>query len=88
LVDLGSSLSVDVLSMGRYHSCSLFETGNVKCWGGDGFGTLGGGSNYSNQGDDSGEMGDYLRFTELGSTRYVIQISAGYYHTVFMMIKK
>jgi len=40
-VDLGTGLTVASLHGGRWFHCALFTNARVKCWGDNGFGTLG-----------------------------------------------
>lgn len=65
-VDLGSTAGpVVAVAAGWDHTCALFDTGRVKCWGNGGGGKLGYGSR-DNIGDEPGEMGDDLPFVDLG----------------------
>eukprot|EP00004_Rigifila_ramosa_P022828 TRINITY_DN6320_c0_g1_i1.p1 TRINITY_DN6320_c0_g1~~TRINITY_DN6320_c0_g1_i1.p1 ORF type:complete len:1876 (+),score=264.68 TRINITY_DN6320_c0_g1_i1:886-6513(+) len=47
--------SVIQISLGRYHSCALLQTGQSVCWGHGAYGQLGVGS-WTNIGDGAGEM--------------------------------
>jgi alpha-tubulin suppressor-like RCC1 family protein len=68
------------LSLGGSHTCSLFNNGQVKCWGSGGFGKLGYGDT-ENRGDGANEMGTNLSFVNLGSGKTAKQVIAGGYHT-------
>lgn len=66
-VDLGSQAENPVVAIaaGSNHTCALFDTGKIKCWGSGGAGRLGYESR-ENVGDESGEMGHALPFVDLG----------------------
>ena len=74
------------IAAGYSHTCTLFESGKVKCWGYNSYGQLGLGHE-RNLGDESGEMGNDLDFVDLGtqadnSTKHRAQaIALGQYHT-------
>ncbi|MFN3200908.1 MAG: DapH/DapD/GlmU-related protein [Bradymonadia bacterium] len=86
--EMGNNLAYTDLGTGRtavhlasfYHgTCAILDNGKVKCWGYNGYGHLGQG-NTTQRGDNGGEMGDNLAYTELGTGRTAVQMSAGYYH--------
>ncbi|MFN3198296.1 MAG: fibrinogen-like YCDxxxxGGGW domain-containing protein [Bradymonadia bacterium] len=63
-----------------YHSCALFDNGQIKCWGYNSNGQLGyGNTNY--RGDTANEMGDNLPFVDLGTGLTVEEVSSGWHHT-------
>jgi alpha-tubulin suppressor-like RCC1 family protein len=64
------------LAGGSTHACALFETGDVKCWGGNSDGSLGLGDT-APRGDDPGEMGPSLPIVDLGTGRKATQVAAG-----------
>jgi alpha-tubulin suppressor-like RCC1 family protein len=64
VVDLGTGRSATAVTTGGEFSCALLDDATVKCWGENGFGQLGDGTN-SPQGDAPGEMGDDLRAIDL-----------------------
>lgn len=72
-------LAVDV-SAGGGHTCALFESGRVKCWGSNSYGQLGLGDTKT-RGDETGEMGSNLPVVDLGAGVKAAQISAGGVHT-------
>ncbi|HMV67277.1 MAG TPA: hypothetical protein PKA64_10535, partial [Myxococcota bacterium] len=51
-----------------------------KCWGYNGYGQLGQG-NTTQRGDDAGEMGAALAYTNLGTGRKAVSLQSGEYHT-------
>ena len=82
-VNLGNSGTVQQITAGYYHTCALFSSGMVKCWGRNdaelGIGTSATAGSYV--GDAAGEMGESLPFVNLGSNMFATHISAGGYHT-------
>lgn len=78
-VDLGTGRTAVQLAAGSAHTCALLDTGEVKCWGANGYGQLGLGD-MDNRGDDIKEMGDYLPAVDLGKGK-VLEIAAGVAHT-------
>jgi alpha-tubulin suppressor-like RCC1 family protein len=79
-VDLGTGRTARAVSAGRFHTCVLLDTAQVKCWGRGLYGPLGSGGN-DDIGDDPGEMGDSLDPVDLGTGRTARSISAGDIHT-------
>ena len=75
----GAPLAARALTAGVNHACAILSDGRVKCWGQNGFGTLGLGDG-QDRGDDPGEMGDNLPFVALGTGRTATAISAGSFH--------
>ncbi len=78
-VDLGLERAIS-LSVGFGHTCALFESGKIKCWGFNGFGQLGLG-NVRNWGDNPNEMGENLPFTDLGREKPISLSIGGTHHT-------
>lgn len=82
--EMGSSLKflnlgpekVISLALGGDHSCALFESGRVKCWGQNSYGQLGYGDT-SQRGRAAGSMGASLKFIDLGGEK-AISIFGGY----------
>ena len=63
-VDLGSNLAAKTVELGRYHTCSLLDNDDIKCWGRNNHGQLGQGD-ISARGDEADEMGDHLAVIDL-----------------------
>ena len=73
-VNLGTGrMATALFGGGNVNFCVLLDTGSLKCWGGDIYGQLGTGD-VKTRGDDSGEMGDSLPVTNLGTGRTAISI--------------
>jgi len=71
-VDFGSAFgTVKQIGSGDSSFCAVSEAGKVTCWGRNKFGQLGLGHT-ADRGDSSGEMGDNLEYTDLG-TGFVAQ---------------
>ncbi|MEZ4819027.1 MAG: hypothetical protein R3A45_03690 [Bdellovibrionota bacterium] len=68
----------------RDFTCTLFNTGDIKCWGRSRYGELGLGDT-QNRGDDVNEMGDNLPFIDLGTGLTATQITTGRYHTCALL---
>ena len=87
---LGASLSmlenlpgkVDWVNSG--HTCVLFSSGQVKCFGLNNFGQLGLGDT-RNRGGQHGEMGDSLPFVDLGENVSAVQLALGRCHTCVLL---
>lgn len=63
------------ISLAPHHSCALFESGRIKCWGQNQNGQLGI-PLLGPIGDGKKEMGEHLPFVALGSNRKVVQVLA------------
>ncbi|MGE3975737.1 MAG: RCC1 domain-containing protein [Bdellovibrionales bacterium] len=74
--DLFATTAIKQLVSGDDHTCALFVSGKVKCFGANRSGQLGLG-NTSPRGTSNGDMGDNLPFVDLGSGLEVVDISAG-----------
>ncbi|MCP4754567.1 MAG: hypothetical protein GY866_27100 [Proteobacteria bacterium] len=84
-VDLGTGQTAIAIASGSRHNCVIIGTpgdvtGDVKCWGYGGAGTLGY-SNANNLGDHPDEMGDNLPIVNLGTGRSAKSIVGGHYST-------
>ncbi|MBM4360230.1 MAG: hypothetical protein FJ096_19155 [Deltaproteobacteria bacterium] len=75
-----AKLGVIGVTAGANHSCALFTTGQVKCWGANESGQLGLGDTM-NRGDAPGQMGTSLPFVDLGPGARVTALAAGDAHT-------
>ena len=78
--DLGTGRSVKAIATGIYHSCALLDNNKINCWGYNGYGQLGRGTN-ANIGDGAGEMGDNMVSVMLPNADKPVSIYAGGYHT-------
>jgi alpha-tubulin suppressor-like RCC1 family protein len=70
---LGTDRTAVAIAAGRYHTCAILDDGSVSCWGRNGDGQLGDGTNT-----------DRLTPTQtssLGSGRTAVAITGGAYHT-------
>ncbi|CAM9758764.1 unnamed protein product [Ectocarpus fasciculatus] len=65
-VDLGTNATASFLAAGADFTCAVLEDGSAKCWGLNELGALGLGDTDA-RGDGTGEMGDSLPATDLGT---------------------
>jgi alpha-tubulin suppressor-like RCC1 family protein len=79
-VDLGTGRHATQVTMGDSHVCAILDNQQLKCWGFNGYGTLGVGDR-QNRGDDPNEMGDALPAIDLGTGRHAVTVRAGRTHT-------
>ena len=79
-LDFGTDQRVISISAGGYHTCALFDTGRVKCWGSAYEGSTGNGDWQNDIGDKPGELAA-APFIDLGTTLRVLEISAGAQHS-------
>ncbi|MEC8997755.1 MAG: putative Ig domain-containing protein, partial [Candidatus Thermoplasmatota archaeon] len=77
-VDLGAGRTAVAISAGYSHTCALLDNLSLACWGDNGVGELGIGSN--GDVDTSAEMGSGLQAADLPTTR-LQSVVAGYTHT-------
>lgn len=75
-----SKLGVISVTAGANHTCALFTTGQVKCWGANASGQLGLGDTV-NRGDVPDQLGANLPFVDLGDGVRVTALAAGDSHT-------
>lgn len=64
------------LSAGFDHTCAAFANGTLQCWGLNFFGQLGLGDTAA-RGDQLDDMGAQLPMVNLGSSQFVVAVSAG-----------
>lgn len=83
-IDLGANRTAVAIVGGGAHTCALLSDGNVKCWGYNGYGTLGLGDTIG-RGDGPGEMGDSLPLIDLGTGKTAIAVHGKYYHTCALL---
>jgi alpha-tubulin suppressor-like RCC1 family protein len=77
-VNLGRGRTAKAIEAGfEASTCALLDNMTVKCWGYNGYGTLGQGDKV-NRGDDADEMGDRLAAINLGTGKLAKAISLGY----------
>jgi alpha-tubulin suppressor-like RCC1 family protein len=86
---IGNSIEIMVTDVasggaGTIHTCVLFGSGRVKCWGENQAGTLGYGDAI-NRGNEASDMGSNLPYLDLGTNRNVIQLSAGVLHSCVVL---
>ncbi|MEW6775332.1 MAG: tandem-95 repeat protein, partial [Bdellovibrionota bacterium] len=73
------------IGVGEKHACALFPQGQVKCWGGNGYGQLGVGDSLS-RGDQAGEMGVNLPPVNLGTNAAATAVAAGRNHSCALLL--
>lgn len=73
---IGLTSGVKAISVGGVHTCALMNTGSVKCWGSNGYGQLG----------DGTQTFRTAAVDVSGLASGVIEISAGFTHTCALMI--
>lgn len=78
------SESTPQIAAGLQHTCYLSREGKVKCWGDNSFGQLGS-DNYTNIGDEEGEMGTNLSYINFETGEIVRNICAGSEYTCFIL---
>ncbi len=83
-VDLGAGVEVRQLALGRDHSCALFDSNSVKCWGDNQYGQPGLGDT-DNRGDEPGEMGALLPLVLITPDRGISSLVAGTDHTCALL---
>ncbi|HEX2669879.1 MAG TPA: hypothetical protein VHM25_03350, partial [Polyangiaceae bacterium] len=82
-VNLGTGLVVQAISADD-QACAIVGAGALKCWGWNNSGELGSDDTIS-RGALPGQMGDALKFVNLGVGRRALQISAGGAHTCVLL---
>jgi alpha-tubulin suppressor-like RCC1 family protein len=68
-----------MVAVGLYHSCALLATGQLKCWGANGYGQLGIGDT-RNRGVLPADMGTNLPYLNLGTGRKAVAVDLGSDH--------
>ncbi|CAN0440080.1 unnamed protein product [Pylaiella littoralis] len=81
-VDLGDN-TVGQVAAGQSHTCVLSTSGDVACWGYNGFGQASGlgVGNSTARGNSPDDMGEGLALVNLGTGRTASQIDCGQYNT-------
>ncbi|MEK6628571.1 MAG: hypothetical protein AABY53_08085 [Bdellovibrionota bacterium] len=72
------------IKVGQYFVCALYNEGSVKCWGQNGYGQLGLGTNTS-VGDGATEIGGANLFVNLGAGRTATSIAVGLDHVCALL---
>lgn len=83
-IDLGAGKNAISIAAGGGHTCALLDGGEVKCWGYNGFGSLGLGDK-SARGAYPDQMGDDLAAVALGKDRFARALAGGPYHTCALL---
>jgi hypothetical protein len=78
-VSLGTGLTPWKIVSNNQHTCVIFTTYAIKCWGINTSGALGVGDT-ATRGDGAGEMGDSLAYTNRGTGFYTYQLGLGMFH--------
>jgi hypothetical protein len=84
VVQLGSGVTAANVTLGQYFSCVTLSSGQLKCFGLNGFGQLGQGDVLT-RGDGPGNMGDILPFVAVGTGRSIVAMSLGWYHSCVIL---
>jgi alpha-tubulin suppressor-like RCC1 family protein len=82
-VNVGTGLLVQAISVSN-HACAIVSSGALKCWGWNNHGELGLDDTIT-RGALAGQMGDALKFVNLGVGRSALQISANSAHTCALL---
>jgi Regulator of chromosome condensation (RCC1) repeat len=78
-VDLGAGRTAVAISAGRYTTCAILDTGDVKCWGLRMFtGAPAKGGDDGQAGNQPSDLGDALPALDLGTGRKAVKIAQGY----------
>jgi cysteine-rich repeat protein len=76
LVNFGTGKTAIAIAVGWGQTCVILNDHSVRCWGANGYGSLGLGD-VLNRGDQGGQMGDALPPVDLGFGKTAVAISAG-----------
>jgi len=79
-LNLGTGRCATAITAGGGFTCAILDSGAVKCWGNNVYGSLGLGD-VINRGDAAGQMGNSLPAVSLGTGRTAVSIAAGVAHT-------
>jgi hypothetical protein len=85
VVELGKTAHARSVVVGSDHTCTLFDSGRIKCFGAGRFGSLGLDDTRS-RGPSVGEMGDDLPFVDLGSSFTTALVTGGGMHTCALSV--
>lgn len=78
-VDLGTGRTAKAVAAGRYATCAILDTDELKCWGMGDMAAFPGGK--EDRGDAPGEMGDALPTIDLGPGRKARRVAISYSDT-------
>nr|WP_256489463.1 Calx-beta domain-containing protein [Pleionea sp. CnH1-48] len=86
--NIGDAKVID-MGLGEYHTCALFDTQEIKCWGRNKDGVLGLGQDYTGEfeyiGDTPSELGNALEAVNFGADKYPTQLSVGNEHNCALL---
>ncbi len=80
VVNLGTGRRATQLCGGALHTCSVLDSGSLKCWGRNNLGQLGL-EDRSDRGLSPNQMGDQLPAVKLGAGRTASEVACGYAFT-------
>ena len=89
IVDFGYANKIDVMKItsGSEHACALLYNGKMKCWGSNAYGQIGGNMLGGDKGHLPSDMGDNLKYLDLGKSIRDIEGSGwGVYHTCALLV--
>ncbi|MFN3202835.1 MAG: fibrinogen-like YCDxxxxGGGW domain-containing protein [Bradymonadia bacterium] len=83
-VNLGTGRTAVQVNTGYISTCAILDDGGIKCWGYNAHAQLGHGNN-TQRGDNAGEMGDSLQYTDMGTSPdgdpyRAVDVAMGTYH--------
>ena len=82
-IDVGTSFNVSNIRSGRHHVCAFSDNDDVKCWGGNQFGSLGLGD-IIDRGVNVGQMGDNLSTINFGTDFVPKYVETGRFHSIII----
>ena len=85
ITDLGTGFYANRVSAGGRHTCALFSSDEIKCWGENSKGQVGDNGEGGNIGDVAGEMGNYLSPIDLGTGLNATSLAVGSHHSLVIL---